>query len=316
MIPALLATLCFALSAVFGSRAARLIGGTETNFWRLLIATAALAVWAHGFGAGLGGEAFPMFILSGFLGIGVGDVALYNALPRLGARLTSLLLQCLTTPFAAAAEWLWLGTALSLAESVCIAGILGGVMLALAGQAGEGGGEARRARLSGLVFCAVAALGNALGMVMSRKAHAIAELAGEPLDGGTAAYQRTLGGLLIAALFLLVAKRTHVAGHLTTVPELDGVAMLREGAAIKDKWGAAWPWVLANGLSGMALGVSFLQWSLRTTPAAVVQAVVAITPLVIIPLARRFEGERPTRRSLVGGLIAVLAAVVLALVRH
>jgi drug/metabolite transporter (DMT)-like permease len=45
---------------------------------------------------------------------------------------------------------------------------------------------------------------------------------------------------------------------------------------------------------------------------------VAITPLVLIPFARHFEGERPTRRSLLGGLLAVLGAVALALVsqRH
>ncbi len=113
MLPSLLATFCFALSAVCGHRAARLIGGVDTNFWRLALATACLGVWAFTAGGGVAGVAFPAFALSGLIGIGIGDVALYSALPRLGARLTSLLLQCLTTLFAAAIEWCWLGTRLT-----------------------------------------------------------------------------------------------------------------------------------------------------------------------------------------------------------
>lgn len=131
MFPSLLATVCFAVSAVCGSRAARLIGGTEANFWRLVVATALLALWAHGWGGGLAGEAFPIFIVSGFVGIGIGDVALYQALPQLGARLTSLLLQCFTTAFAIVIEWIWLGTRLTPAELACGVVILVGVSLGL-----------------------------------------------------------------------------------------------------------------------------------------------------------------------------------------
>jgi drug/metabolite transporter (DMT)-like permease len=43
--------------------------------------------------------------------------------------------------------------------------------------------------------------------------------------------------------------------------------------------------------------------------------IVATTPLVIIPLSYLLEGERPSRRSLAGGAIAVAGAVALALAR-
>jgi drug/metabolite transporter (DMT)-like permease len=89
-----------------------------------------------------------------------------------------------------------------------------------------------------------------------------------------------------------------------------------EGASItrKEKWRAAWLWVVLNGLAGPALGVSCYQWALKTTPTGIVLPIVAITPLVIIPFARYVEGERPTIRSLLGGLIAVAGAAALALV--
>ena len=70
--------------------------------------------------------------------------------------------------------------------------------------------------------------------------------------------------------------------------------------------------MLSDLLAGPALGVSCYQWALQTTKTGVVLPIVAITPLVIIPFSRYLEGERPTARSLAGGLVAVLGAVALA----
>lgn len=305
MLPAFLATFCFALSAVCGHRAAKMVGGVDTNFWRLVIATLCLAVWAFTFGGGLRGEAFPAFALSGVVGIGLGDVALYAALPRLGSRLTSLLLQCLTTPFAAALEWLWLGTRLTGAELLCGLLILVGVSLALTPATHR---ELWRGRMGqGLGLVVFAALGNASGMVLSRKAYDVAAQAGEAIDGGTAAFQRLMGGLFLAGLFLLIVRHKEVRAHVND-PKLSPTA-------VREKWRHAWPWVLANGTFGMTLGVTCMQWALKTTPAAIVSPIIAITPLLVIPLAWRFEGERPTARSLAGGVIAVAGAVALAVVR-
>ena len=88
MLGAILATIFFAFSAVSGARVAKLMGGTEANFWRLSLATLFLAAMAHGFGAGLAGNGFYIFILSGCIGFGLGDVSLFQAYPRLGSRLT------------------------------------------------------------------------------------------------------------------------------------------------------------------------------------------------------------------------------------
>jgi drug/metabolite transporter (DMT)-like permease len=67
--------------------------------------------------------------------------------------------------------------------------------------------------------------------------------------------------------------------------------------------------VLINSIAGPALGVGCFQWALATRGTGVVLPIVALTPLVIIPFSMWFEKERPTRRSLLGGLIAVSGAV-------
>lgn len=301
VLPAFLATFCFSVSAVCGSRAAKLIGGTETNFWRLVVAFALLGVWAHGFGSGLAGQALPVFLVSGIVGIGVGDMALYQALPRLGSRLTTLLLQCFTTVFAVSIEWLWLGTRLTVPEMLCGVVILSGVSLAL--TSGQHLESLRVHLTGGVAFSALGAFGNALGMVLSRKAYAVASEAGEVIDGGTAAYQRLIGGLFLSGLLLLVAKRKYVADHVSA-PNLS----VEEA---RKRWHRVWPWVVANGAMGMALGVSCVQWALKTTPTGITQSVLAITPLTVMPLARYVEGETPARRSVLGGAIAVAGTIAL-----
>src|ERR1700733_13394972 len=113
MLAALLTTLLFSISAICGYRSSRQIGGAEANFWRICLAALFLGLWANIFGSGLAGDAFLIFLLSGFIGVGVGDTGYFQALPRLGSRRTVLLVQCFTAPFAALIEWLWLGTKLN-----------------------------------------------------------------------------------------------------------------------------------------------------------------------------------------------------------
>jgi drug/metabolite transporter (DMT)-like permease len=71
---------------------------------------------------------------------------------------------------------------------------------------------------------------------------------------------------------------------------------------------------VVNAVCGPVIGVSCYQWALATTPSGLVLPIVATTPLVIVPFSYLIEGERPSRRSLVGGAIAVSGAVALTLV--
>lgn len=293
MLAAILTTCMFAVSAVCAHRSARMLGGATANLARLLLAAVLLAIWAHGFGAGLTGVGLPVFLLSGVVGFGVGDLAFFQALPRLGSRLTVLIAQCMAVPIAAITEWIWLGTGLTLAQGFWCGWILAGVGIALTpvrdlGRSGY--------RVSGILYAVMAAGGQGMGAVMSRKAFAMAAAASESVDGMSAAYQRVLGGLLVAFLGWWVARwRCRERGS---------------------RWhGGAWAWVVGNSLAGPVLGVTCYQWALKTTPTGLVLSIVAITPLLVIPLAAWIEHERPTRRSLVGGAVAVAGAVGLALGR-
>jgi drug/metabolite transporter (DMT)-like permease len=299
MIQAVLTSILFAMSAVSAGRSTRLLGAGTANLCRLMLATGLLALWAHTLGGGLAGAGLPWLFLSGVVGFGLGDLALYGAYCRLGPRLGVLLCLCLAAPLGAFLEWVWLGTQLTVYQVLWSTTILVGVFAALVPDTRVS--IAPRTWGTGIVLGAIAALGQGGGAVLTRKAFDVARLAGESIDGGTAAYQRILGGLLLTVVVLLATQ-----GRQCFPPLPQGTL------AVEHPWRRAWPWVLANALAGPTLGVAFYQWALAVAPTGVVLSIVATTPLVVIPFAMLLDGERPTVRSLVGGAVAVLGAAALA----
>jgi len=293
-----LTALFFALSVTFAARAARIFGGAAANLGRMLVALVLLGSWAHLFGEGLRGHSLPWFFFSGVIGFGLGDIALYSALTRIGPRLTILLNQCLAALFGALMEWLWLGTTLRWSQMLCGAVILGGVALALAP------GHSRQGRLGvtwqGVLFGILAALGQAGGAVISRKAYAVAGAL--PIDGLTAAYQRMLGGIPTALVFYA----------LLYVSKKSGPKPPAQIPQARSRWSGLW--IPVNALFGPVLGVGCYQWALSGTPTGIVLPIVATTPVLAIPIAWALDGDRPGLRSIAGGIIAVAGAAALTFV--
>jgi drug/metabolite transporter (DMT)-like permease len=295
MFAALLTTLLFATSAICGYRVSKRIGGIEANFWRLTVALFLLATWTHFFGKDLEG-APGWFMVSGLLGIGLGDTAYFQALPRLGSRRTILLCQCLTAPFAAFIEFFWLGNQLNLPEILCVAVIIGGVAIAL--KPDDHLKISLRDWQIGLTASVISAIGAAFGAVLIRKAFFVAHADGFFPDAGTTGFQRVLGGILIPAIAMLLFKARFARAH-------GGLFEAKTLQVSREKWVPLWPWVLANALAGQTLGVTCMQWALQTTPAAIVAAIIATTPIFLLPLTRIVEKEKIGIHSVIGALIAV-----------
>jgi drug/metabolite transporter (DMT)-like permease len=293
MFAAILTTILWSISVVCAHRSAKMIGGSEANFWRLAVAFLFLTTWAYIFGQGTSGDSFQLFFWSGVIGIGVGDVALFQALPRLGSRVTILLIQCLSAPFAALIEWLWLGTKLTGVQMFFGAIILAGISMALAPS--EHLKITPRQMLIGTSFGILGALGNAFGAVCTRKGYAIAQAAHQNIDGGTAAFQRILGGLIIAGIWLLAIKQR--------------AKPVTKFASLREKFRMAFPWVLANGFAGQTLGTTCYQLALKSAPTGIVMPIIATTPLVVIPFAYFMENEKVTARALFGGAVAVVGVI-------
>lgn len=305
LFPSFLSTFFFALNATCANHSIRLLGTLRANLSRLVIGTLCLGLFAHTLGGGLSSAGTAWFFLSGVIGLGVGDLGTYGALPLLGSRITVLMVQCLAAPLAALGEWWWLGTRLSAAQMLCGGIILMGVAVAIVPS--RSNPPRVRVKPIGFLYGFVGACGQGLGAALvSRKAVMVAAAAGESVSnvtfGLTAAYERLLAGLAFTLVWFWVLRL------LRRLPSLTAQATTRSGTA--------WLWTLANGLAGPVAGVGCYQWALATTPSGVVLPIVATTPLLCIPIAFWLEGDRPSRRSIAGGLIAVAGCIVLALITH
>lgn len=308
MIPAGLTTLLWSLCIIASRRSLEHLGENAANFWRILVAVVTLGLLSHLTGFAFQSKPFAFFFLSGLIGFGLGDVGLYFALSRIGSRLTVLMAQCAAVPIAFLAEWLWLGNLISLSQAGAIVVILLGITLALLPRREDLPVESRRRFFIGILFGLVAAAGQGCGGVFSRIAYSI-ETTPDPtgtmdaiLHGAAAGYQRLLGGALFITMVYLAGRMRPAWQTRPTGPRVADPARVKVA------------WVLLNALTGPIVGIIFFQWALVTTEAAIVQSIVALTPITVIPLAYWMEGERPRPRSLVGGAIAVAGVVLLALV--
>jgi drug/metabolite transporter (DMT)-like permease len=304
MFASFLAAFFFALSATCANHSLRTFGSARANLGRLLVAAVVLAGFAHTLGNGFSSASTAWFFASGVIGMGLGDLGLFAALPFLGSRLTVLMTQCLAAPIAALGEWLWLGTTLTGAQMLWGFVILTGIAIALLPTRSS----PPRVRLKpiGFVFGLVAAAGQGVGALFSRKGVEVAASAGEVVHtvtfGLNTAYFRILAGLLFTIAWFVVLHQ------LRRVPPKPAA-----GAAIDRRNGRLW--VVANGLAGPVLGVGCYQWALATTPSGIVMPIAATTPLLAIPIAWWLERDRPSRRSLLGAAVAVAGCIALTAAR-
>lgn len=296
---AVFTTFLFAMSAVSGQRTAVRLGGLRGNFLRLALSTALLwtivLLWMR---PSLTWPTFGWFFLSGLIGFGVGDVGLFLAYERIGSRLAILLNLCLAPLFAIAAEWLWLGNLLTAPQFAAAGVILSGVVLAL-WPTGRTRSQELQGRFStGVIAAIVAGFGQGTGAVISRKANEVEQQLGIEINGLSEAAQRVVAGLLVGWLAMRIWGRLRPPG----------------GGADSgtNRRAALFGWVAMAALAGPVLGVSCFQQALQVVGSSgLVLAVVATTPIALMPMALVVEKDRPTALAILGAAVAVGGVIAL-----
>lgn len=164
---ALLAALCWALATLMYARSSHHLSSAQLNLVKGLIATPLLAIGLLVFSnlEQLSWASTPIWLLllSGVIGITIGDTCYFSALRRLGAGHT-ILLEYLAPPFAALIAWLFISETLSWRELLSAVVVICGVLLVLTERQPVSGVSLSR---SGVLFGVAAAVCQAVGLVMA-----------------------------------------------------------------------------------------------------------------------------------------------------
>ena len=298
MLPAVLASLLFAFSAVVSQRSSRIFGAVPANFYRLCIACVVLGLVTLAVDSSRGETSlhdgiFQRFFWSGLIGYGIGDIALFLAYARLGSRLTILINWCAASMTSAAGDYWLRQHFLTSQQWIGIMAIMAGLWVAL-----WPADAAQRAKhhTGGVLMAIIAGASMGIGTVLSSQAIDAANSINVQVHGFSQAFQRSTAGLA-AALVAFLAVR---------------FLMRHPVEVAAKKWKHKPFWLISTALCGPVLGVSCYQWALSLTGSStIVVAIAATSTLLVIPLARMMEKDIPGRRQIAGTILAVAGVVAL-----
>ena len=221
-------------------------------------------------------------ILSGLIGIFLGDTILFVTLNRLGPRRSGILF-AMNAPIAAVLGWVVLGEKLTTSVVAGITLTILGVCLAIFFNN-------RRTQLHpwetvkgslivGLLFGLLAALGQAVGSIIVRPVMAtgIDPFLASLLRVGTAACCLSFVSMFPVAAF---RPRTPLTWRVTCLTAL-------------------------SGLLSLAMGMTLLLFALSGGETGVVSTISATTPVIILPLLWLRTGQRPAAGAWLGALFVV-----------
>jgi drug/metabolite transporter (DMT)-like permease len=283
-IASLAAACCWAVGLTLYRCDVRAIGAPQVNLFKGLIGTTLTVSALLVLGTGtIGARAQVMLMLSGIVGICIGDTLLFHALGRIGTHRTALL-QSVGPVLTAMGGWL-LGETLLPRRILGIACTMAGVALVVYFRRKDDSGA--RPPLSGVVYGVLAAACQAGGVLLAKQGMSEAD----PL---AASALRLVASTAVLALVGLLR------GSLG--PDLR--RLVRPGPLMR---------LVPAAFIGTFLALWLMQVGIAFTKSAVANALHSTTPLFTLPIAIFFLRERLGLGTVAGSLLAVGGVVVLLL---
>lgn len=221
-----------------------------------------------------------LFLMSGIIGIGLGDTAFFYALKNIGARRT-LLMATLSPPITALLGLVFLEEQLTFGAwcGIFITGI--GVAWVISERT-PGVVISNINIKQGIAWGVLAAIGNSTGLIISR----FALLSSDIIPLWSTLF-RLIGGTIIVILLLIFQR-------------------IGQGKSEKINWSIkVIVGIFIATFGGTYLAIWLQQTSLKYASAGIAQTLLATSPIFIIPIAVQM-GEKISVRSVFGVLVAVV----------
>jgi len=282
---AILAAMCWSVASLISADITRLIGGLVFNRLRLffvsimLIAyTTMINTWAT-----VDFEYLNIIIISGIIGIFLGDTFLFIALQKIGPRRNNILFS-LAAPFTVLLNIFFLKKQMSAENLLGCFVVFIGVVIAVAFGSNKKVDHRwetiQGSIIVGISFGILAALCQAVGLIMMKP---ILDLGVDPI--ASAAIRTSISCLMLSFTFFLRSK------NFTSPIPLNLSILFKS---------------IISGFLGMALGMSLLLIALQNADAGIVATLSSTSPIMILFLIWILTKEMPKKGAWIGTIFAMI----------
>lgn len=286
-ISALTAAVLWSFSSILFTSAAIKIGSIQLNIDRMLFATLFLIISILIFNIGFNVNSHQLFylIISGFIGLVVGDTAIFKSFSLIGPRYTMLFYSI--NPYIAALFGFFL-----LNEKLTFLSILGmfitiiGIIIVTMGK--KVANNRFHLNLKGIFYGVLSAFGQGLGLIFAKLS-----IVDGSLHIFTATFYRIFSATIILFFISLFFKKYKNPLNLY----------------YKDK--KSLKYVFWGSIIGPFLGITLSFVALSASNVGVAATLMSTTPIIIIPITMYFYHEKLNLSDIFGSILAVIGIALL-----
>ncbi len=279
---ALIAALGMAGASISFEVAGKKVGSLTVNIMRLIQGMIFLSItsfYVRGlpFPVDASPKEYTFLGISGFIGMFLGDLFMFESFVLLGARITTLIMT--TVPVVTAlSAWIMLGETLSFQEGTAVLLTIGGIFLVMF-KSGVKGEKKEKYPIKGILCAVGGVLGQALGMVFSK----IGLESYNPIGA-------TQIRIIVATIAFIIL--ISIRGKWGEVK-----------SGIKNK--KAFKWLIIGSFFGPFIGVTAMLIALKNTSAGIVSTLSSTSPILVIPFCILIFKERVRPIEILGAVISV-----------
>lgn len=287
-IASILTSVCWVLSTISFTESGKRVGSMVVNrvrmvFGLILLISANFFLYKELIPLSASGDRWFWLGLSGFIGLALGDIFLFQSFLLIGPRRAMLFVAAvpvLNTLFA----WLFLHETLTTFGYLGIFITVGGIFLVLSEKNHHNDELAKDKKNfhKGYLFVGLGVLGQSVGMILARKG----------VYGDFPSLTGTLIRAIVATIvfFVLSLITKEVKSTFTAVKE-DHKALL---------------WIFLGSITGPFLGIWLALTGLQLTDVGIASTLQALAPVIMLPVSHYLYKEHISLRAIIGTVIAMI----------
>ena len=283
-VAAILTAFCWAIGSTNFEKAGKKIGSVNLNLMRLVFAFAFSCIYtffSRGYmlPADASGTIWFWLVISGFTGMFIGDLLLFEAFVTVGARISMLIYACVPI-FSTILAYVFLKETMTIRQIAGMLITISGIAIAIL----DSDNSRRKVKFShpiaGILFALGGAIAQAIGYVIGKYG-----MGG--YDAFAATQIRILSGIIGFAVFFTFKKQWK-----------SFFLSFRQTDAVK-------PAIIAS-FFGPFIGVSLSLFAVQRVNPGIASTLMSITPVILIFYAIIFKGEKIRVKEIIGSILCII----------